>query len=67
MAKNFISGAIKHPGVFSAAAKSAGMSTREYALAHQNDSGTTGNRARFALTLMKLSKKRGSASRRRGR
>jgi hypothetical protein len=64
MAKNFISSAIKHPGAFSAQAKNAGMSTRSFALAHQNDSGTTGRRARFALTLMKLSKRRGSKTRR---
>jgi len=61
MAKqNFIQGAIKHPGAFSAQAKRAGQSTREFALAHQHDSGTTGRRARFALTLMKLSKKKKS-------
>jgi hypothetical protein len=59
MAQNFIKGAIKHPGAFSAQAKRAGMSTRAYAQAHQNDSGTTGRRARLALTLMRLGKKRG--------
>ena len=57
--KNFIQGAIQHPGAFKAQAQRAGMSTRAYALAHQSDSGTTGRRARLALTLMKLGKKRG--------
>jgi len=56
MAKHFIQGAIKHPGAFKAQAQRAGMSTREYALQHQGDSGTTGQRARFALTLMRMSK-----------
>lgn len=58
MAKHFIKGAVKHPGAFSAQAKRAGQSTRQFALAHQHDSGTTGARARLALTLMKLGKKK---------
>jgi hypothetical protein len=59
MAKqHFIKGAIKHPGAFSAQAKKAGQSTRQYALAHQSDSGTTGRRARLALTLMQLGKRK---------
>lgn len=56
--KHFIKGAIKHPGAFSAQAQRAGKSTRQFALEHQHDSGTTGERARFALTLMKLGKKK---------
>ena len=59
MAKNFIQGAIKHPGAFSAQAKRAGMSTRAYAEKMQGAGGTTGRRARLALTLMSLGKKRG--------
>jgi len=56
--RNFIKGAIKHPGVFKAAAKRANMSTRQYAEKHKDDGGTLGRRARLALTLMGLSKKR---------
>ena len=57
MAKqHFIQSAIKHPGAFKAQAQRAGMSTREFAQAHQHDAGRTGQRARFALTLMRMSK-----------
>lgn len=52
MAKQWIAGAIKHPGAFKAKAKKAGESTREFAEAHQHDSGRTGSQARLALTLM---------------
>lgn len=55
----FIQKAIKHPGVFSAAAKRTGKSTSEYAQTHKHDSGTLGNRARLALTLMGMNKKAG--------
>ena len=55
---NWIQGAIKHPGSFSAAAKRAGMSTRAFAQKHKHDPGTLGRRARLALTLMKMRKKR---------
>lgn len=48
----WISGAIRHPGALKAAAKRAGESTREYAQAHEHDSGKTGARSRLALTLM---------------
>ena len=58
MAKHFIQGAIKHPGAFKKQAQAHGMSTRAYAEAHKGDSGTTGRRARLALTLMGLSKKK---------
>jgi len=64
MAKKFIQSAIKHPGAFKAQAQRAGMGTREFALAHQHDSGTTGQRARLALTLMKLG---GGKKKKRGR
>jgi len=59
MAKHFIQGAIKHPGAFKAQAQRAGKSTRQYAQEHKHDSGTTGRRARLALTLMSMHKKRG--------
>lgn len=56
-AEHWIAGAIKHKGVFSAAAKRASMSTHEYAEKHKHDKGTLGRRARLALTLGKLRKK----------
>lgn len=58
MAKKFIAKAIKHPGAFKAQAERAGKSTHEFAEEHKHDSGTTGQRARLALTLGKLRKKR---------
>lgn len=54
---NWIKGAIKHPGAFSAAAKRAGKSTAAYAQEHKNDSGTLGRRARLAITLSKMRRK----------
>lgn len=50
--KKWIKGAIKHPGSFRAAAERAGKSTAEFAEEHKHDSGTLGNRARLAQTLM---------------
>lgn len=58
MAKHFIAKAIKHPGALRRAAARAGESTAEYAQQHKNDSGTTGRRARFAITLAKLRKRK---------
>ena len=52
--KNWIAGAIKHPGAETAAAKKAGMSVQAYAQKHQHDSGTAGKRARLAMTLKKM-------------
>lgn len=43
---------IRHPGALKRAAKRAGESTRQYAEGHKGDSGTTGKRARLAITLM---------------
>lgn len=57
MAKHWIASAIKHPGALRKAAARAGESTRQYAEAHKGDSGTTGKRARLALTLMGMRKK----------
>ena len=51
MAKKWISKAIKHPGALTASAKRAGMSPMAFAEKHKHDSGTTGRRARLALTL----------------
>lgn len=39
-------------GVFSSAAKRAGMSTKEFAEKHKHSSGTIGKRARLALAYM---------------
>jgi hypothetical protein len=58
MAKNWIQGAIKHPGSFSAAAKKAGMSTSAYAQKKKHAGGVTGKRARLALTLMAMHHKK---------
>lgn len=57
MAGKWISKAIKHPGALTAQAKRAGESPMEFAREHKNDSGTTGRRARMALTLSKMRKK----------
>jgi len=54
--KNWIKGAIKHPGALTAAAKKAGESTSEYEEKHKHNSGKTGQRARLALTLKNLKK-----------
>src|SRR5215831_19233353 len=56
--KNFIQGAIKHPGALTAQAKQAGMSPMAFAREHQGDSGVTGKRSRLALTLRGLAGKR---------
>jgi hypothetical protein len=55
---NWIAGAIKKPGALTAQAKRAGMSPMAFAAAKKNAPGTTGKRARLALTLGKMSKKR---------
>jgi len=52
--KNWIAGAIKHPGAETKAAKKAGMSTHAYMEEHKHDSGTAGKRARLGLTLSKM-------------
>lgn len=57
MAKNFIQGAIKHPGALRRKAQAAGMSTMAYAAAHKNDKGITGRQSRLAITLAGLRRK----------
>jgi hypothetical protein len=52
--KNWIKGAIKHPGALTAAAKKAGESNSEYEQQHKHDSGVSGKRSRLALTLKKM-------------
>lgn len=54
--KNWIAGAIKHPGAETRAAEKAGMSVQAYAKKHEHDSGTAGKRARLAMTLKKINK-----------
>lgn len=54
--KNWIAGAIKHPGALRRKAKNAGMSTSAFAEAHAGDKGTTGKQARLAQTLSRLRK-----------
>lgn len=56
--RNWIKGAIKHPGAEKKAAKKAGMSTQAYMRKHKGDSGTAGKRARLGLALSKMSKHR---------
>ena len=56
MAKNWIAGAIKHPGALRKAAAKSGESTHEFAEQHKDSSGKTGKRSRLALTLMKMNK-----------
>lgn len=49
--KHWISGAIKHPGALTRQAKAAGESPMQFAEQHRHDKGTTGRRARLAITL----------------
>jgi len=58
MAKKWIAGAIKKPGSFTSSAKKAGVSTHAFAEKEKHASGKTGQRARLALTLGKLRKKK---------
>jgi len=57
--KNWIQGAIKSPGAFSAKAKSAGKSTAEFAKEKQGAPGKLGKQARLAETLMGINKGKG--------
>ena len=57
MAKKWISKAIKHPGAMTAAAKREGLSNAEYEQKHKSDKGTSGTRARLAITLSHMRKK----------
>ena len=52
--KNWISGAIKRPGAFTAKAKKAGKSVSEYAEEKKDAPGLLGKQARLAKTLKKL-------------
>jgi hypothetical protein len=56
MAKKWIQKATENShGQFKAKAERAGESTREFAKAHEHDSGKTGKQARLAETLMGMS------------
>lgn len=55
--KKFIDKAIKHPGALTAQAHAAGQSPMSFAADHAHDSGTTGKRARLALTLRRFAKR----------
>jgi len=55
--RKFIAGAIKKPGALTASASKAGMSPMAFAEKHKHDSGKTGQRARFAITLRGFHKK----------
>ena len=58
MKRRWIQGAIKKPGSFTAAAQRAGKSVGEYAREKAGAGGTIGRRARLALTLRKLARRR---------
>lgn len=55
---NWISGAIKHRGALTAQAKKAGMSPMAFARKEQGAGGVTGRRARLALTLGKIRRRK---------
>lgn len=67
MAKRWIKGAIKKPGIFRAKARSMGVSTATLARRWAKKPGTWGKRARLALTLRKLRKPSRAARVRGGR
>ena len=54
--KNWIAGAIKRPGAFSAKAEKAGKSTAAYASEKSDAPGRLGKQARLAKVLMGLRK-----------
>lgn len=61
--KKWIASAIKpsHKGEFKAKAEAAGETTRQFAKAHEHDSGKTGQQSRLAETLMGMHKARRTA------
>jgi len=61
----FIQSAIKKPGAFTAQAKAAGKSVGTFAREKAHAPGKTGQRARLALTLRKLGRRRGGRQHRR--
>ena len=57
-AKHFIQGMHLKKGAFTKQAHAAGKSVHEYAEEKKHAGGTTGKRARLALTFEKMAKKR---------
>lgn len=55
MSKNWIAGAVKHPGLMTKKAKAEGVSNSTFEQEHKHDSGAAGKEARLALTLKGLS------------
>lgn len=51
---NWIAGAVKKPGAFTAQAKAAGKSVSEFAQEKKHAPGKTGDRARFDLVMKGL-------------
>lgn len=49
--KNWIAGAIKHPGKMTAKAKAEGVSNKTFEREHKHESGAAGKEARLAITL----------------
>lgn len=58
MAEKWMQSAVKHPGAFTRQAKAAGEPVGRFAEEHKHDSGTTGRRARLALTFRKFGRGR---------
>lgn len=54
----WIQGAVKKPGAFTASAKRAGESVGEFAREKAHAPGKVGQRARFALAMKKIAKRR---------
>ena len=54
--KNWIAGAVRHPGAFTAKAKVAGKTVAEYAEEKKNAPGLLGRQARLAKTFEKMAK-----------
>lgn len=55
---NWMKGAVKHPGSFTAEAQAAGKSVSEYAQEKKHAKGTLGKRARLALVFEGEARKR---------
>lgn len=56
--KNWIADAVSKPGALTKQAKAAGQSPMGFARANQDAPGKTGQRARLAVTLNKLGKRK---------
>jgi hypothetical protein len=62
--KKWIAGAVKKPGAFTAMAKRAGKSVGELAREKAHAPGLAGQRARFALNMKKIARRRSRQHRR---